>query len=29
MIYFTHLLRDEEMREIVRNTGMGIELKEL
>ena len=25
MIYFTHLLRDEEMREIVRNTGMGIE----
>lgn len=25
MIYFTHLLRDEEMREIVRNTGMGVE----
>lgn len=25
MIYFTHLLSDEEMRDIVRNTGMGIE----
>ncbi len=25
MIYFTHLLRDEEMREIIRKTGMGVE----
>lgn len=25
MLYFSHLLRDEEMREIVRETGMGIE----